>query len=153
MTGEPTAKYVTATIVAAVGAVVGVWLPWVRKRPVGYSDGLPLYTLEIVPGLETGLRGMDLLVILLVMAVVAVVVLARYRGWRPDSVLIGAGGLILLVFANLFRTYSAVERYAVEPGLYLLIASGGLFVLIGTSSLLKRCVPTVADESGEPRIE
>lgn len=151
--GRPTTAYVTATIVAAVIGVVGVWIPWVRKRPAGYRDGRPIYTAEYVSGLETGLRGIDPFVIVLVVAVVGVAVLARYRTWRPDIALISAGCLLLVVSGNTLRNYWSVERYAVEPGLYLLLASGLLFVLIGAGALLKRRVIPVTDECPDPRVE
>lgn len=115
-----------------------MWLPRVRKRPAGYRDGRPIYTAEYVSGMETGLHGIDPFVVLLVVAVVGVAVLARYRPWRPDIALVGAGGPLLLLFGNAFYDYWSVERYAVEPGLYLLLVSGFLFVLIGTGALLKR---------------
>ncbi|WP_339103436.1 hypothetical protein [Haloterrigena salinisoli] len=138
MANAPSPAYLVATIVAAVSAVVGVWLPWVRKRPVGYRDGRPIYTTEYVSGMETGLRGIDPFVVLLVVAVVGVAALSRYRAWRPDIALVGAGGVVLWVFGAIFRNYRSVERYDVEIGLYLLLASGFLFVLIGAGAPLKR---------------
>jgi len=114
---------------------------------------VPYYTAEYVTGLEAGLRGIDSLVVLLVVVIVAVVVLARYRTWRADIVLIGAGGLILFVFGNIFHSYWSVERYAVEPGLYFLLISGLLFVLIGASTVLKRRVSPRRDESRDPKID
>lgn len=152
MANKPTTAYVAATICAAVGAAIGVWLPWVRKRPVGYTDGQPFYTSEYVSGLETGLRGIDPFVILLVVAVVGATVLARHRDWRPDLLLMGSGGLLLFVSGSLFRDYWSGERYAVEPGLYLLLASGFLLVLIGVSSILKQRVTLTVDDSHDPRI-
>lgn len=152
MVDEPTPASLIATVVAAVMGAVGVWIPWVRKQPVGYADGQPYYTSEYVPGLETGLRGIDLLVILLVVAVVVVVLLARDRRFRPDSALIGAGGALLVVFGNVCYQYWSVERYAVEPGLYLLLASGLLFVLAGAGTIIKRrMTPSLAD-GRDPRV-
>ena len=140
-----------ATIVAAALAVVGVWLPWVRKRPEGYRDGRAIYTAEYVSGMETGLRGLDLFVGLLVVAAVGVAVLARYRPWRPDLALVGAGGLVLWLSGTTFHDYWSVERYAVEPGLYLLLASGFLFVLVGAGGVLKRRLGPGPDTGRDPR--
>ncbi|ELZ79899.1 hypothetical protein C454_11883 [Haloferax gibbonsii ATCC 33959] len=123
--------YIVATIMAAVLGVVGAWLPWVRKQPAGITD-------EYMVGLDAGFSDIDLLVTILVVAVVVAVVLGHYRNWRPDGILIGAGGLILIVFGSVFQSYSAVERYVVEPGLYLLIVSGFLFILIGVVAVLSR---------------
>jgi len=152
METRPTLAHITATIVAAVLGVVGLYLPWVRKRPVGYADGQPYYTSEYVSGLEPGFRGIDPFIILLVVAVVGVVVLARHRTWRPDIALIGAGGLILFVFGNIFHNYWSVERYAVEPGLYLLLTSGLILVLVGAGIILKRRASTRTDESHDPKV-
>ena len=152
MADKPTPVYITATVVATVLGAAGVWLPWVRKRPVGYRNGQPIYTMEYVSGLEAGLRGIDPFVILLVVAVVVVVALARYRNWRPDIALIGAGGLLLVVFGNIFHSYWSVERYAVESGLYLLLFSGLLYVLVGAGAILKRRVTTSPDDGSDARI-
>ena len=142
MADRPTPAYVTARIVAAVLGVAGVWLPWVRKRPVDTVNGQQMYPAEYVPGLETGLRGFDPVVVSLVVAVVVVVTLARYQHWRPDVALVSAGGLLRLGFGNVFHDYWSVERYAVELGLYLLLASGLLFVLVGAGAILERRVRT-----------
>ena len=152
MADKPTPVYITATVVATVLGAAGVWLPWVRKRPVGYRNGQSIYTMEYVSGLEAGLRGVDPFVILLVVAVVVVVALARYRNWRPDIVLIGAGGLLLVVFGNIFHSYRSVERYAVESGLYLLLFSGLLYVLVGAGAILKRRVTTSPDDGPDAQI-
>ncbi|ELZ17298.1 hypothetical protein C477_13745 [Haloterrigena salina JCM 13891] len=102
--------------------------------------------------METGLRGIDPFIILLVVAVVGVAVLARYRPWRPDIALVGAGGLLLWVFGAVFRNYWTVEQYAVEVGLYLLLASGFLFVLVGAGGVLKRRLVSGTDHGRDPRI-
>ena len=39
MEAKPTPAYITATVVAMVLGTAGVWLPWVRKHPVGYRNG------------------------------------------------------------------------------------------------------------------
>ncbi|PSQ18533.1 hypothetical protein BRD02_00585 [Halobacteriales archaeon QS_8_69_73] len=102
--------------------------------------------------MEVGLRGIDPFVILLVVAVVVAVVLARYRNWRPDIALIGAGGLLLVVFGNIFHSYWSVERYAVEFGLYLLLFSGLLYVLVGAGAILKRHMTISPDDGPDARI-
>lgn len=152
MGNGPTLAYITATIVAAVLGVVGVYLPGVRKRPVGYTNGQPYYTSEYVTGLEAGIRGIDPFVIFLVGAVVVVVVLARRRTRSGDIALVGAGGLLLFVFGNVFHDYWSVDRYAVGPGLYLLLASGLIFVLVGAGTVHKRRVSTRTDESRDPEV-
>ncbi|WP_229380138.1 hypothetical protein [Haloterrigena salifodinae] len=152
MANNPSPASLVATIVAAVLGVLGVWLPWVRKRPAGYRDGGAIYTTEYVSGMETGLRGIDPFVILLVVIVVGVAVLARYRTWRPDIALVGVGGLLLWVFGTIFRNYWTVEQYTVEIGLYLLLASGFLFVLVGAGGVLKRRLESGTDHGHDPRI-
>jgi len=67
----------------------------VQKLPAGYTDGQPYYTMEYVTGLDAGFGGSYPLVILLLLAIVAVVLLARHHNWRPDVALVGAGGLML----------------------------------------------------------
>ena len=145
MSSKQKFAYIAATIVAAVLAVVGAWLPWVRKQPVGITD-------EYIAGLDAGFSDIDFLVIALVMTVVVAVVLGHYRNWRTDVVLIGAGGLILVVFGSVFQSYLAVERYVVEPGLYLLIASGCLFILIGVGAALNRRLTPIVSNRDNPRI-
>ena len=76
-------------------------------------------------------------------------VLARYRSWRPESAVIGAGCLLIIEFGNFFDNYRSGERYVVEPGLYLLVISGLLFVLVGAGTVLKRHMTTRTDESRE----
>jgi len=95
--------------------------------------------------------GIDPFVIILVGVVVTVVVLAGYRTWRSDSALIDAGGLLLVGFGNIFHTYRSIKQYVVEPGLYLLLISGLLFVLVGAGTVLKRHMTTRTDESREQK--
>jgi hypothetical protein len=90
-------------------------------------------------------------VIILIVVVVTVVVLARCRTWRPDSALIGAGGLLLIGLGNIFHNYRSAEQYVVEPGLYLLLISGLLFVLVGAGTVLNRHITTRTDESREQK--
>ena len=151
MEKQPTLAYVTVTVIASVLAVVGVYLPWVQKRPVEYIVGYHEYTAEYVPGLEPGIGiwGIDPFIIILVGVGVTVVVLARYRSWRPESAVIGAGCLLIIEFGNFFDNYRSGERYVVEPGLYLLVISGLLFVLVGAGTVLKRHMTTRTDESRE----
>ena len=72
MEKQPTLAYVTVTVIASVLAVVGVYLPWVQKRPVEYIVGYHEYTAEYVPGLEPGIGiwGIDPFIIILVGVVV-----------------------------------------------------------------------------------
>jgi hypothetical protein len=138
MERRPAIAFVTATTVAAGSAMLGVWLPWVRKRPVGHHGGQPYFTAEWVAGLKPGLQGSDPLVVLLVGAVVLLTVGSRYSPWHPDGVLVAAGALLIGVFGNVLHHYWTVDRYAVEPGLYLVIAGGFLLVLLGVGGLLGR---------------
>jgi len=138
MERTPTIGFVTATTVAAGSAILGVWLPWVRKRPVGHHGDQPIFTAEWVAGLKPGLQGSDPLVVLFVGAVVLLTAGFRYSPWQPDAVLIAAGGLLLWVFGNVLHHYWTVDRYAVEPGLYLVVSSGFLLVLLGVGGLLGR---------------
>jgi hypothetical protein len=129
--------YEIATIVAAVLAVAGVWLPWVRKLPVGYTDGQPYYTSEYVWGSEPGISGLDPALMFLVVAVVTVFMLTPRRTWHLNIILVITGGLLLYVSGTFFYQYWSGEQYAVEPGLYLLLVSGLLFVLVGTRAIFK----------------
>ncbi|WP_309138855.1 hypothetical protein [Haloterrigena gelatinilytica] len=118
----------------------------------GRLQGRAVYTTEYVSGMETGLRGIDPAVIVLVVAVVGVAVLARFRPWRPDIALVGAGGLLLWVFGDIFHSYWSVERYAVGSGLYLLLASGSLFVLVGAGGVLKCRLGSGTDHGRDARV-
>lgn len=155
MTDRPTVTYVTASVVAAGLAVVGAWLPWVRKRPVDQADGGEIITTEYVWGLETGIRAVDAPLVGVAVAVVGIVVLARYLDWRPDWILVGGGGILLYVAGTKFYDYLTVERYLVGPGLYLLGASGLLFVSLGTGVILKRWGASriIGDENSRVRTE
>lgn len=140
MADGPSLGYVVATITAAVLGVVGAWLPWVRKRPVGYTQGEPYYTAEYVSGLDAGLAGGDFLLVFVAVAVVGVVLWARHGNRRPDLVLVAAGGLVLVRYWRLFREYRGVDRYALRIGLYLVLVGGLLFLLVGGGSMLARHV-------------
>lgn len=130
--------FVAATAVAAVAGVVGVYLPWVRKLPAGYTDGTPYYTAEGVPGLTSGIGVLDVPILLLLAAVVVVVVASRGHDWLPKLVLVVGGVLVLLVSGLFLEDYWSGERYAVEPGLLFLSASGVLFVLVGAGGVARR---------------
>jgi hypothetical protein len=151
MADEPTRSYVTATILAGALVVLGVYLPWVRKRPIGNSDGEPIYTTEAVLGQTTGFQGLDGLVVLIVVVAVAAVLVARGRRWRPDLPLVAAGVAILVLFGDRGWRYWSVDRYAIDPGLYLLFVGGALFVLVGARGLLGRVVPLGADDGGDAK--
>ncbi|SNZ16321.1 hypothetical protein SAMN06269185_2761 [Natronoarchaeum philippinense] len=135
---KPSIAYLFASAVGAMLAVVGAWLPWVRKQPVGTTDGQLYYTSEWVSGLETGFQGFDVLGVLLAISIVLAVFVARRKNWRPDGILIGAGGLLFLWGGATFNSYRTVDRYVIETGLYLVLVSGCLFVLLGVGTVLKR---------------
>lgn len=152
MTKAPPLTYIRVTLVAVVLAVVGLWLPWVRKLPVRSADGQAIYTSEDVAGLEPGIHGFDNILAVIIVAVLAVVVLARRRDRHPDLVLILVGGSMLWLFGSVLREYWRVDRYVVESGLYFLVASGLLFVLLGAGTLIKRRVTTITEASRDARI-
>ena len=128
--------YWTVTGVATLLALVGVSLPWVRKRPVTTIDGQPAYTGEYVPGLETGIQGLDPVLIGLLGLLVGLLILSRHRQLLSGAILLVAGILFLGFFIPRLQAYATVERYAIEPGLPLLLISGGLFSTLGVGTLL-----------------
>jgi hypothetical protein len=148
---DPTLAYVATTVVAAAMVVVGVWLPWVRKRPVGYFEGRPYYTGEWTTGLESGFGGTDVVAVLVVVAVVAITVLSRTSNWRPDVALVVAGGLLAWAAGTVLRDYWTTERYAVEPGLYVLVAGSLLLLVLGVGSVLGRRLPPLGSHDGGRR--
>jgi len=118
-------------LLAATLTVAGTWLPWVSKRPVRYVDGVPYTTDEYVLGMETGLHGMDFVVVLLAVGALGATALSRNRRVNSHWVALVAGTLLLWSHGRTLLEFRAVERYAVEPGLYLAVAGGLLFVLVG----------------------
>lgn len=123
--------YLAGTLLAASGTVVGPWLPFFHKLPVDYVDGQPLYTDESTWGLDAWFRGIDLLLVALALVAVASVLAARRWRWPANAVLVAVGGFILFAtgqkFADIYRT----DRYAAEPGIYLVIVGSLLFVVLG----------------------
>ncbi|GAA0211274.1 hypothetical protein [Halobaculum roseum] len=147
--------YLSATIGAAVLGVVGLLLPWVRKLPAGYTDGQAYYTSEGVWGLEFGMDGLDPALLFLLLGVVGVVIVAGITSlsWQRDLALIGTGAVLLVVFTNRFLTYQSVVRYEVESGLFVLLVSGLLFVLVGAGSLLNEYLMMNRDTDNNPQAE
>jgi len=133
MSREPSLSYVGAAFTASILAVVGVWLPWVRKIPG--PDGA--VTMEYVPGLWTGIEsaGYDKLILLLIAVVMSITLLARYRQWRPDPALIAVGGFILFIAGGALDSY--LGGYYIQPGLFILFLSGLLLTLLGVSAFVR----------------
>lgn len=152
MSRAPSLWDTSITVVAGALAVVGMWLPWVRKLPTGYANGEPMYTLEPVPQSETGFQHLDPVIVLLVGLVVAGAILLSHWDRRPGSLLVTAGGLMLFGSGFFLQYYVRIDRYAVEPGVYLVIVSGLLFVLLGAAPVLKRRVLSPEGNGGNPRI-
>ncbi|WP_267643073.1 hypothetical protein [Haloarchaeobius amylolyticus] len=140
MRKSPSTSYLAATALAGVLAVASAWLPWVRKLPVGYTDGQPYYTSEFVAGMETGFRGTDMAILGPVAVALVVVVISRVRRWRPDVVVALAGAFVTLVGWTRFQTFAGVDRYAPEPGVYLALATGLLLLLTGGGAYLRGVV-------------
>ena len=138
----PSTGYVVAVTLTAILAIVGVWLPWVRKRPVGYIDGQPYYTEGLLPGLHAGFRDVDPFVVLLAVLVIVAVVAARRWDWSPDGVIIVAGTVLMWWSGTMLGHYRADEHLAVEPGLYLSVLSGIVLVLLGAGTGIRRYLNT-----------
>lgn len=141
MGSSPSNPYLAATTTAGLIAVVGAWLPWVQKHPVGTIDGQAYYTTEWITGLDAGFRGIDWVIIGLVLAAIGLTVLARTRSWRPDIPNIAIGATISITIANIGRTYWIVDRYTAEPGFYLLLGGGLILAGIGVLGLLRHRIP------------
>jgi hypothetical protein len=132
-------RYVAATVVAGGLAIIGMWLPWVQKLPVGtIKGGGAAYTMEGVPELEAGFESFDLFVLvpILFMVVVGAVAVSRGRSWWTDTVLAVMGSALLWVAGNSYIGYYTTERYAAQPGVYLVLAAGLLLILIGAGGFL-----------------
>lgn len=129
MDRAPSLIHVFGTLVSAVLVIIGSWLPWVRKIPAGYVEGQPYYTDEWVRGLEPGFQALDYILVLLVFTAVAAPVLARYQGLSTSGIVISSGTLILLIAGGHLTNY--LGRYIIEPGLYLVLLSGIILVIIG----------------------
>lgn len=120
-----------------VCAIVGAWLPWVRKTPVGTMNGEPYYTSEWVFGLQKGFHQLDVIILLPALAGVGIAVLSLYRDW-PQEVLLIAALPILIMAGERYLFYTSSSRYIVAPGLYLCLGSGVLLLFLGLNSLRHR---------------
>lgn len=136
-------------ILTAILAIVGVWLPWVQKRPVGYTDGQPYYTMEWVPGLEAGFQGTDPYAVLLAGIVIVAVVAAHRLNRPPDGVLVIVGAVLVWWSGTTLRYYWRVDHLAIEPGLYLCILSGVLLIHLGIGAGFQRYLNTGLDSTEE----
>ncbi|MHB9288919.1 hypothetical protein ACKVMT_17970 [Halobacteriales archaeon Cl-PHB] len=136
-----------AMALAVVLAVLGVWLPWVSKRPTGYFEGTPSYTSEGVPGLETGISGADFILIWLAVGAVLLVLAGRIEALRLDGILVLVGVVVLWTAGNRYLDYSTAYRYVVEPGLYILLASGLFFLAAGLGMVVQHRLPNVGTET------
>ena len=123
-------------LVAVLVTLGGIVLPWVRKRPAGYTDGEPFYTDEWVWGLSPGVETLDLLLIAPAVSIVLVLVLLQNRALVRDAWVLVASVPILWYVGRAYSKYQRGSTYAVEPGLYLLLLGGGLLVLLGASGLV-----------------
>ncbi|WP_439025962.1 hypothetical protein [Haloarchaeobius sp. DT45] len=137
MRESPSRSYLAATALAGVLAVASAWLPWVRKLPVGDTDGQPYYTSEFVAGMETGFRGTDVAILGPVVVALIVVAISRVRRCRPDVVVALAGAFVTLTGWTRFQEFAGVERYAPEPGVSLALATGLLLLLTGGGAYLR----------------
>lgn len=123
--------YLAGTLLAALGTVVGLWLPFLHKLPVDFEDGRPLYTDEWTWGLNAGFNGTDLLLVVLALVAVASVLAARRWRWPANGVLVAVGGFTLFVAGQQLAEIYRIERYVAVPGIYLVIVGGLLFVVLG----------------------
>lgn len=138
----PSTGYSLAVVVTALLGIAGLWLPWVRKRPVGYIDGQPYYTSELIPGLHAGFQALDGFVVLLTLLATVAVVTARIGDWSPRGVIIAAGAALLWWSGTRLLYYGGSESYAVEPGLYLSVMSGIVLVLLGAGTGIRHYLNT-----------
>jgi cation transport ATPase len=139
MKKTPPRRYVAAAVVAVGFAIVGMWLPWVQKLPVGTIEGGGVaYTMEGIPELEAGFESFDLFVLVPVLftVVVGAVAASRGRSWWTDAVLAAMGSALLWVAGNSYIGYYTTERYAAQPGVYLVLVAGLLLFLIGAGGFL-----------------
>ena len=120
-----------ATLVAATTGVVGAWLPWSRKLPAGYTDGVPYYTMEYTPGSVTGFDPFAAVAAAVVVVTAGLTVAALWRGRSPTPPALGGGGVLIAAAVVLGREYRGGDRLAVDWGLPLVGAAGFLFVLVG----------------------
>ncbi|EMA56388.1 hypothetical protein [Halococcus thailandensis] len=139
MNKNPSHQYVAATVIAVGLAIIGMMLPWVQKLPVrNIEGGGEAYTMEWIPGLEAGFETFDLFVLVPILFTLLAggVAASRGRSWWTDGILSIMGGVILWVAGNSYIGYYTTERYAAQPGVYLVLAAGLLLILIGAGGFL-----------------
>lgn len=136
-------------VVGGLVAVAGLWFPLGRKRPVQVVDGQAVYTDELVTGMQPGLHGEDPL---LAAAVVAVVTVALVRPrWRGSGwALAAVGGVLSVVAWTTATSYLAVDRYAFDVGLPLLVAGALTLLALGVGGTVQRWLGARESTSGPP---
>jgi hypothetical protein len=159
MNDQPSLRYLGATGVATLCAVLGVWLPWVSKQPAFVTDeGVKAYTTEGVRWLEAGIGnayGLDWAILFLVCLVLGATLITRYVDRRPDLLHIVVGGYLLFISTgqlHTFMTATQVGGYNIQLGLIFLLISGILFVTIGVGGLLTHSLNVTLDlkRNGHP---
>lgn len=123
-------------VVAVLMILIGTAFPWVRKLPAGYTEGEPYYTDELVWGLNPGFEVADFLIVVPALSAIVVLITVRNRDWVVDVWLLATAIPVLWLVGQVYNNYQTGAKYAVEPGLYLVIAGGVLFVLLGASDLI-----------------
>lgn len=123
--------YLAGTLLAALCTGVGLWLPLLRKLPVDYVDGQPLFTSEYTWGLDAGFNGTDLLLVALALVAVASVLATRRWRWPVNAVHVAVGSFTLFLAGQRLAGILRTERYAADPAIYLVIVGGLLFVVLG----------------------
>lgn len=120
--------YIFATIIAAVLGGVGVSLPFIQNDTWAYMEHA-----------HAGLQGWDPVALVVFVGLVVLVVVARSRSWRPDGVLLVTGAGLLFIYGLFFNRYRDID-VVIQPGMYLVLASAVLFVLIGAGGFLNNRV-------------
>ena len=143
---------VRTRLVAVVGGLValgGLWYPLGRKRPVQVVDGTAVYTDEIVTGMLKGFHGDEpLLATGVVAAVVVALVRPRWRG--SEWALAAVGGVLSLVAWTTATSYWAVDRYALDVGLPLLVAGALTLFALGVGGTVQRWLAGREPTEGPP---
>lgn len=137
MTNRPSVPYIGATLGLFLLTVIGLWLPWVRKQPLCCINGQEYVTDEGLQGLGAGFSLLDQILLLVALLAVCVILLARFWNRSPDVVLVLSGGVILWIASDIGYEYWRVDNYTPQAGLYLTIASGFLFIVLGVGSFLR----------------
>jgi thiosulfate reductase cytochrome b subunit len=125
-----------SVVVAVLVTLIGTASSWVRKLPSGYTEGEPYYTAESVWGLNYGFELLDVLIIVPILTVIVVLMLAQSRDWIVDVWLLVTSIPILWFAGRAYIKYQTGTTYAVEPGLYLVLVGGILFILLGAGDLI-----------------